>query len=140
MPKLCRNSPYASAPVSPPVLLTGLDSELHTANVRAVKVRLLAIARSITAGHIGLLDGCSAFAAPAFPLNDEGPLEDLLRGFARVPGEIDEYPVGSTGELWAKDALEAKDAEFREFEQRVRLGVLADCAQLQAVLVKDLTA
>ena len=139
-----RNAIHVRGPLSeevpPPVLLSGLASELHAAKVRGVKVRLLAIARSIAAGHIGLLDGCSAIAATAFPLNDEGPSEDLLRGFVAVSGEIHEYPVGSTRELWAAEALEAKDAELREYEQRVRRGVLADCAQLEALLVKDLAA
>lgn len=138
-----RNAIHVRGPLSeevpPPVLLSGLASELHAAKVRGVKVRLLAIARSIAAGHIGLLDGCSAKAATAFPLNDEGPLEDLLRGFVAVSDEMDEYPVG-TRELWAAEALEAKDAELREYEQRVRRGVLADCARMEALLVRILTA
>lgn len=124
--------------VPPPELLAGLDSESHAAKVRSSKVRLLAIARSIQSGHIGLLDGCSAIAATGFPLNGYGPLEDLIRGFALVSGEIDEYPAGSVRELWAAEALDAKDAELQEYEQRVRVGVLMDCVQLEAVLVKDL--
>jgi hypothetical protein len=129
-----------SEEVPPPVLLAGLDGELYAAKIRGVKIRLLAIARSIIAGHIGLLDGCSTVAAAAFPLDVEGPLEDLLRRFATVSGEIDEYPVGRPRELWASAALAAKDAELREYEQRLRLGVLADCARLEAMMISDLTA
>lgn len=138
------NAAHVRGPMSdeipPPVLLTGLDAGLRAEKERVVKVRLLAIARSVTAGHIGVLDGCSAIAATAFPLDCEGPLEDLVRGFAAVSGEIDEFPVGSVRELWAAETLKAKDAELREYERRAREGVLADCARLEAALVKELTA
>ena len=35
---------------------------------------------------------------------------------------------------------ESQGAELREYERRAREGVLADCARLEAALVKELTA
>ncbi|MFN7922078.1 MAG: CPCC family cysteine-rich protein [Bryobacteraceae bacterium] len=138
-----RNTAHTRGPLSgevpPPLLLAGLDAEVRRSKEKAVRILLLGIARSIKAGRIGVLDGCSAIAATAWPLNLEGPLEDVVRHFTGVAGEIDDFPSGNTRDLWDAVPLAEKDAELREYERRVRSSVLNDCQQLEALLVKDLS-
>jgi len=45
------------------------------------------------AGLVPLLEGCTAISALGWPLNTEGPLEERLRLFNGVAGEVGDMPT-----------------------------------------------
>jgi Cysteine-rich CPCC len=66
---------------------------------RRVKIILLGVVRAMLSGAISVLDGCSAIAATAWALND-AQIEEQLRFFIGVAGEVDEFPTRTTRHLF----------------------------------------
>lgn len=129
--------PYVEEVPSPP-MLRGLDSELRDVKERAVNIALLATVRSIKAGGISLLEGCTAISALGWPLNTDGPMEERLRLFNGVAGEVEDMPNGEARKLWSAAALVEQDARWAEYEKRVRSAVMAACEQLETALLAEL--
>ena len=116
-----------------PTVIAGLESGKRRAAIFTIKAVLLGIVRGMLSGHIATLDGCSAIAAVASPLNDSDCAE-TLRTFEVVAGEIDDLPVGETRQLCSPDVLRVKDAESAAYEHRVRSVVQNACHQLETYL------
>jgi hypothetical protein len=88
-------------------------------------------------GHIPVIEGCSAVAAVASPLDDE-EVEDQLRLFIGVSSEVDEFPAPASRHLWLPEALAAQDLRAAEYARRVGPSVRNACACLEHYLSADL--
>jgi len=122
---------------TPPVLL-GLHSDLRDMKERALKIALLGMVRSIKAGTVPLLQGCTAVSALAWPMRTQGVIEECLRLFEGVASEVEDMPTGDTRNLWAPSALFEKDGEMAAFEKKVQDAVMAACRQMETALAAEL--
>lgn len=101
-----------------------------------VKCSVIATARGILAGTIGILDGSSAMACTAVGLDQEDLRKHLLV-FNIVASEIDDIPTGEARNLWEPEALAAKDAEAAAYASKVAPEVLDACRAIEAALQQE---
>lgn len=107
------------------------------ANDSRVKIILLGVVRAMLSGGISVLDGCSAIAPAAWALND-AQIEEQLRFFIGVAGEVDEFPTRATRHLWSPDALAVQDQRAAEYSQRIESTVINACVHVEDYLKADL--
>lgn len=72
---------------------------------RTVRIALLGLARSVRVGHMPMLQGCAAIAAPSWPILSGEPAEESLLTFDGVVREIDDMPIGEVRNFWSAAAL-----------------------------------
>jgi hypothetical protein len=93
------------------------------------------IAKGALAEKQDLLVACRDLAAlrgrlPCLP-------EDALDTFIAVASEVNDLPIGSEREHWARDVLKVKDAEAQEYRERVRSAVTDALERILSVLEND---
>lgn len=123
-----------------PPMLQGLEPELRAMRERTVRVALLSLVRSVRAGHMPMLEGCTAIAMLSWPLLSGEPTEESLRTFDGVASEIDDMPIGEEKNLWSAAALAEADLRMAEYEATVRPSVIDACDRLEAKLLAELTS
>lgn len=78
-----------------------------------VKIALLSTARSIRAGLIPLLDGCTAIPALGWPLHTDGPIEACVRLFCGVAGEVEDISRGADRRAARRESRKCRIAQKR---------------------------
>jgi hypothetical protein len=93
---------------------------------------MVSIARAILAGEVEVLEGCQQLAELRHALPDgESKAPDILT-FAGVDSELDDVPTGHARDLWAPEALAAKDGQRDEYLARARSAIEEACRSLVA--------
>ena len=105
--------------------------------LRGVKTILLGVIRAMLSGRITPLEGCSAVASVAWPIDDPA-LEQNLRTFQAVAGEAGEFPTGEVRQLWSPEALAREDAKAADYSRRIAESVRRACIELEARLKAEL--
>src|SRR5437764_11223306 len=85
---------------------------------RIASAKIVAIARSIVSGELGVIAGARHLAGWRFDVGAEQDSD--FKFFVGVDSETDHLPVGDVRSRWSPDALKAKDEELRTFEASVR--------------------
>ena len=101
--------------------------------VTADSVRLArTIATEALRGNRDLLIACRRLAEMRLQLSFLP--DDSLDTFVAIASEIDDLPIGDERNLWSSDALVVKDAEIRDYRERVRPTVIEALESLLAIL------
>ena len=80
--------------------------------------KIVAIAKSILSGELGIVAGARQLAPWRFDVGAEHDPD--FNFFVGVDSETDPLPVGEVRSRWSPDALKAKDEELRTFRDSVR--------------------
>lgn len=90
--------------------------------------KIVAIAKSIISGDLGIVAGARQLAGWRFDVDAENDSDFLF--FLAVDSETDDLPVGEVRSRWNPEALKAKDAELQKFETSVRNRAIEACHSL----------
>ena len=90
--------------------------------------RLIEIARGITDGSVGIIEGSRKISSMRHELSD--PDDVIFNIFIGIDSETDHLPVGDERRHWSKDALAAKDTEILKYEDSQRSDAQAACKRL----------
>ena len=89
---------------------------------------IVAIARKILAGEMGLIEGTRELVRLRSDVSDD--LDPDFMYFVALESETDHLPIGSVRAEWAPEALREKDAEIRAYEAAERDDAVRHCEKL----------
>ncbi|MBV9265253.1 MAG: DUF2489 domain-containing protein [Acidobacteriaceae bacterium] len=124
-----------------PVLnnLDRLEQDQRKAAVRLRKAQMVAVLQGMRSGNIEALDGCGVIATLSSGLAESELRTSLLTFFA-IYGEVEDLPQRAVRDEWSPDALALKDAEWREYEGRMRDQIITACQEAEKSLRDELNA
>ncbi len=96
------------------------------------KQEIASLALSIVGGELDVLEGCRRIVDLRGSLGESEANDPDLLVIVGVESELDDVPSGATRELWAPDALAARDAERDEYLSAVRPELLRACQSIAA--------
>jgi hypothetical protein len=95
---------------------------------RLASAKIVAAARGILSGELGIVAGARQLATLRFDVGTEDDSDFIF--FVGVDSETDDLPLGDVRSRWNPDALKAKDAELAAYESKVRERALEICRRL----------
>jgi hypothetical protein len=98
---------------------------------------MVAVLRAMRSGSIPALDGCGVIVTLESGLSESEMQTDLV-AFLAIYGEVEDYPRGTVRHHWSPDALAQKDADWREYESRMRDRIITLAAQAEESLRNEL--
>ena len=90
--------------------------------------KIVAVARNVLAGQVGIVAASRQLAAWRFDVGAEHDPDFVF--FVGVDSETDHLPVGDVRQRWSPDVMRAKDDELRDFEASVRDEAFRVCRSL----------
>ena len=100
--------------------------------VQDARQQMAALARSMLAGEIGLLEGCLRITGMSRQLPEAEASDPDVLTIRGVESEIDDMPVGVARALWDDAALAEKDRQRDEYLERARPFIQEACRAIAA--------
>ena len=85
----------------------------------AVRTRVVQIAKGLLGSQISVIEASRELSRLRFEVCSD-PFDSDFLPFVGIDSETDALPIGSVRELWAADALRAKDIEIQRAEEFYR--------------------
>ncbi|HZO52627.1 MAG TPA: CPCC family cysteine-rich protein, partial [Bryobacteraceae bacterium] len=121
----------------PTRVLDGLEKPEY---LREQKIQILALARCIRHGIIGIAEGSREIAALTSNLG-QPELETALVMFVGIASDLDDVLIiGKPRDLWNQQALAVLDGQVAEYESRVKGRVFMACQTVETLVKNDLLA
>lgn len=102
---------------------------MNEMDLALVRKRVVEIAGSIVAGTLRPLLGARYLSRYVHDLEQEMS-QDAWRTIVGVDSESDHLPIGPERQYWAPEALQEKDKEALEYEQRIKADVMRAAEEL----------
>src|SRR5258708_7469340 len=90
--------------------------------------KVVAIAKSIVSGELGIVAGARQLATWRFDLDANSDPDFMF--FVGLDSETDHLPVGSERANWNPDVLKTKDEELRRYEDSFRHRAFQICHRM----------
>lgn len=100
----------------------------HEEYIAFVKEKIVATAKDMLTGDIGIILGSRKLYSLSYELGDQRDLDFNI--FIAVDSETDHLPVDDERENWSEEALKRKDVEIAEYESCNREQVMDACRKL----------
>lgn len=106
-----------------------MNAPIHNEEHRQrASAQIVALAKSILCGEVGVVAGARQLAAWRFEVDAEQDPDFVF--FVGVNSETDHLPVGEVRRHWSSVALRAKDEELGRFEASTRERAFQVCQSL----------
>jgi hypothetical protein len=78
----------------------------------------MTVSRELLEGRLGVIEAARELSRLRYDVGAESDPDFIM--FVAIDSETDHLPIGTVRREWTPDALEAKDREIREYEERSR--------------------